>query len=119
MVDDNKDSQKAEFIGNSPESFLTISSSIGKIEGYKLKETGDSTGIFQGIIGLIGTTDDDVVIPYVHGDKKISKTQGSGIDDGFLQFKHNDVIKITYKRKPDVVTLSAFAVTKLDIDTKK
>lgn len=87
-----KDSQKPEFVGNSSESFLTISSSIGKLEGYKLKETGNSTGIFQGVIGFT----------------KNLKTQGIGTDDGYLQVKENDEIKIIYKRKSDITTLIAY-----------
>ena len=106
--DADKDSQKPEFVGDSSESLLTISSSIGSIDGYKLRETGDSTGIFQGTIGLVGVLDNGTIIPYVHGNKEISKTQGVGIDDGFLQVKPNDEIKISYKNKSNIITLIAF-----------
>jgi len=107
--DADKDSQKSELIGDSSESFLTISSSMGSIDGYRLRETGDSTGIFQGIIGLIGTFDDGTIVPRTIDNQQISKTQGTGIDDGFLQVKPNDEIKINYKTKSDIVTLTAFS----------
>ncbi|MCV0365658.1 MAG: toll/interleukin-1 receptor domain-containing protein [Nitrosopumilus sp.] len=107
--DADKDSQKQESVGNTEESFLTISSSMGKLTGYKLTETGDSTGIFQGIIGLIGTHDDGTKIPYVDNEHNISKTQGNGPDNGFIQVKQSDEIKITYKRKSDTTVLTAFA----------
>ena len=49
----NKNSKKAEYIGDKPDHSLTISSDLGIIRNYKLRETGDSTGIFQAIIGLM------------------------------------------------------------------
>ncbi len=48
----NKDNQKPEIIGNKPDHRLIISSSHGMIKNYKLKETGDSTGVFQGLLKL-------------------------------------------------------------------
>ena len=107
--DADKDSQKPEFVGDSSESLLTISSSMGRIDGYKLRETGDSTGIFQGIIRLVGVLDNGTIIPYVLDNQEISKTQGVGTDDGFLQVKPNDEIKISYKNKSNIITLTAFS----------
>lgn len=49
----DKDNEKAETIGNKPHHCLTISSSHGEIKNYKLLETDDSTGIFQGVITLV------------------------------------------------------------------
>lgn len=118
--DADKDSQMPEFVGNSSESFLTISSSIDKIEGYQMWETGDSTGIFQGVIELIGILDDGIIIPHSPNDN-ISKLlqEGNSVDVTHLRFKQNDKIKITYKRKSDVTTLIAHATNKIDLDYKK
>ncbi|MGY5147896.1 MAG: TIR domain-containing protein [Candidatus Nitrosopumilus sp. bin_7KS] len=118
--DGDKDSQEVEVIGTSPESFITISSSIDKIEGYPLCETGDSTGIFQGVIGLIGTLDDGTVMPYSHTENfsKFLEERGSA-NVGYLNFKQNDTIKIIYTRKSDVTTLVAHATNKIDLGTKK
>lgn len=117
--DADKDSQMPEFIGDSLESFLTISSSLSSIDGYRLLETGNSTGIFQGIIGLIETFDDGTVVPRNIGNEKISKTQGTGIEDGFLQVKPNDEIKISYRNKSDVITLTADAFFPVVVELNK
>jgi len=118
--DADKDSQKVEIVGDSPESFLTISTSIDRIEGIKLLETGDSTGIFQGVIGLIGTLDDGTIMPYSHTEnffKLLQERNAVGVTP--LRFNQNDTIKITYKRKSDVITLIAHATNKIDLGTKK
>jgi len=114
--DGDKDSQKVEVIGTSSESFITILSSIDKIEGIPLWETGDSTGIFQGVIGLIGTLDDGTVMPYSHTENfsKFLEERGSA-DVRYLNFKQNDTIKITYTRKSDVTTLVAHVTNKIDL----
>lgn len=107
--DADKDLQKPEFVGNSADSILTISSRFGSIKGYQLKETGNSTGIFQGVIRLIGTFDDGTAVPCYYENKCISKTQGTGISDGFLQVSTGDEITITYKRGSETATLTAFS----------
>ena len=104
----DKDSIKAELIGNSPEHSLTISSSYGSIKNYKLRETGDSTGIFQGIIGILGIRKNGIVIPQNFDGKVIDKIQGTGIEDGFIGGEPGDKITISYKNSTNVVSLSVF-----------
>ena len=120
--DADKDSQQSEFIGDRPDAQVTIQSSQGKISNYRLRETGDSTGIFQGIIGLIGVHEDGTRQGYVLDDKIITKTQGTGIDDGFLEVKRIDQITFTYTNRSDIVRLSAqtsnFGAT-VELDQKR
>lgn len=107
--DGDKDSNKAELVGNRQDSYLTISSSQGTISRYKLRETGDSTGIFQGIIGIIGAVGKKTVRPYKLGNRIITKNQGKGIDDGFLKVERGGEIIFTYSNKKSTVELHAFA----------
>ena len=107
--DADKDSNKVEFVGNRKDSLLTISTSEGEIKKYKLRETGDSTAIFQGIIGLIGVHDNEKVQGYSLGKKIIKKTQGHGIDDGFIRVKRGGKIIITYDNGYDIAELTAFS----------
>ena len=92
---ENKDSNETENIGDRPNSLLTISCGNNKIVGYKLRETGDSTGIFQGIIGIIGNYEGEI-LGYQLEDKIITKTQGNGPHDGFIQVSYNERINIEY-----------------------
>lgn len=88
--DHDKDSQKAEIIGNKPGHNLTISSAHGKITNYKLLETGDSTGIFQGLITLIPTNT-------IKGGKKIrNKSKGTGPINGKLPVKMGEKITVKF-----------------------
>jgi len=52
--DADMDNETPEFVGDRNDSKIIIESKYGKIDGYKLRETGDSAGIFQGIIGILG-----------------------------------------------------------------
>jgi len=117
--DADKDSYVPEYVGNSPDSQLIISSSQGKIENYKLRETGDSTGIFQGLIGFIGVFGDGTKHGYNLDGKILTQTQGTVVDDGFLEVKRSDKIIISYKNRFKKVQLTAFtsnfgAVIELD-----
>jgi len=117
--DADKDVFKAEFIGAQPNSRLTISSSKGKIRKYLLQETGESTGIFQGVLGFIGVTDDGKIVPKRYGKKLIKKTQGVGIEDGFIEVLERDELKISYITRAGKTTLSAFVVKEEDIMSEK
>lgn len=106
--DADKDNQVAEYVGDTEDSKLIIESKYGKIEGYKLRETGDSTGIFQGIIGILGVRKDGTVIPRSIDGKIIDKIQGTGIDNGFIGGAPGEEIIISYKNKSNVEHLSIF-----------
>jgi len=99
----DRDNQRPEIIGNKPDHSLTISSSRGIIKNYKLRETGDSTGIFQGIIGLLP--------PYsIKNGKKIrNKARGKGILDGYLPVGIAEEIKFEFKSKSGTAKLNAFS----------
>ena len=74
----DKDSEKREYIGDKSDHSLTISSDLGTIKNYKLRETDKSTGIFQAIIGLLP--------PFTikKGKRIRNKARGTGLEDGYL-----------------------------------
>jgi len=98
----DKDNQRPETIGNKPEHCLTISSSCGSINNYKLVETGDSTGIFQGIIRLIPK------YSRIGKKKKMNQPRGSGPINGSLPVGIADEIIIQFKSKSGDEKLVAF-----------
>lgn len=104
--DADKDNEVVEFVGDSKDSKVVIESKYGKIDGYRLRETGDSTGIFQGIVGILGIRNNGTVIPKRFGEKLIEKIQGVGIDDGFIGGRDGDEIIISYKNKTKAASLS-------------
>lgn len=106
--DADKDNQKAEYVGDREDSKLIIESPYGKIENYRLLETGDSTGIFQGILGIIGIHGDGTVIRRNVDGKIIDSIQGKEIQDGFIGGSPGDQIRITYKNKKGTASLIAF-----------
>ena len=106
--DADKDSEKVEFVGDREDSKIIVESKYGKIDGYRLRETGKSVGIFQGIIGFLPVSRDGTVIPQKFGDKTIDKIQGTGIEDGFIGGRPGDEITISYKNSTNVVPLTVF-----------
>ena len=106
--DADKDSEKVEFVGDREDSKIIVESKYGKIDGYALRETGKSEGIFQGIIGILRILRDGTVIPQKFGDKTIDKIQGTGIDDGFIGGIPGDEITISYKNSAGGVSLAVF-----------
>lgn len=106
--DSNKDSLKIDHIGNRKDSKLVIKSKHGKIDGYKLRETGNSTGIFQGEIGMLRFLPDGTVNKQERNGKIINKVQGSGIDDGFMGAEFGEKIKISYKSKSGATSTTVF-----------
>lgn len=95
--DSDKDSDAPEYVGDREDSKLIIESEDGRIEGYRLLETGDSTAIFQGVVGILGVRDDGTVVPHRFGGLVIDKTQGIGIEDGYIAVRPGGMITITYK----------------------
>lgn len=122
--DADKDNQVAEYVGDREDSKLIIKSKHGEIKGYRLRETGDSTGIFQGIIGILGIREDGSILKRNVNGKIIDKIQGTGVDDGFIAGKRGEEITISYKNKTGTAHLTAFmsnwgATIKMDKKTYK
>lgn len=95
--DSDRDSGAAEYVGDRADSKLVIETDSGRIDGYRLEETGPSTGIFQGIVGILGVREDGSVVPYDTGDGPVGRTQGTGIDDGYIAARPGSEITITYR----------------------
>jgi len=98
----DRDSERVEKIGDKSYSKLIIETSKGKISNYQLKETGTSTGIFQGIIGLTSGK-------YIANNiRKIWKTSGKGPLNGYIPASIGDSIYFTYKKGKEIEKLIAF-----------
>ncbi len=108
--DGDKDSDLAEYVGDREDAKLTIKSSKGKLENFRLWETGNSTGIFQGIIGFIGVNEDGTKKPYDHNGTLIETTQGDQFDDGFIEVTDHDELEITYTNATKTAKLIAFVL---------
>jgi len=117
--DADKDSDEVEFVGDRSDSKLIIESSKGKLENYRLQETGDSTAIFQGLIGFIGVKDDGKVEPYTDGKKSITKTQGKEFDDGFLEVAEQEELVISYSNATGTAHLTVFVIKSFESVLKK
>jgi len=122
--DADKDSQKIEFVGNREDSKLIIEGKHGKINGYRLMETDKSTAIFQGIIGFLRARNDGTVIPQKYEDEIIDKTQGTGIEDGYIAGMRGEEILLTYTSPAGTARLTVFlsdfgALVELDQKTYK
>ena len=108
--DADKDNNVPEIAGDRYDSKLVIASSKGRIENYRLRETGDSTGIFQGILGFIGVNKDGTKAPYDANGKTVYETQGTEYDNGFLEVSENDELKITYENATGKSELTACVI---------
>jgi hypothetical protein len=108
--DADRDNQVVEFVGDREDAKLTIETSRGKLENYRLRETGNSTGIFQGIIGFIGVNDDGTKVPYDLNGTLIDTTQGTQVDDGFIEVSKNDELVITYSNATRGTRLLAYVI---------
>ena len=106
--DADKDSQMVDYVGDREDSKLIIESKYGKIDGYKLRETGNSTCVFQGIIGILGIRKDGMVIPRNVDGKIIDKVQGTKIDDGFIGGMPGDELTVIYKNNTGTAYLTLF-----------
>jgi plastocyanin len=99
----DKDNQKAEIIGNSPDNMIIISSSHGMIKGYKLLETGDSTGIFQGVLQLAP------LHALKKGKRMKNVAKGTGPFDGQLPVSIGEEILIEFKSNSGNEKFSIFS----------
>ena len=119
--DADKDSKVAEFVGDRNNSKITIESKYGNIDEYRLRETGNSTGIFQGTIGFLKIRKNGTVVPQNINGNIIDKIQGKGIDDGFIGGQRGDEIIIRYENNANVIShsviISNFGAT-VEMDQK-
>ena len=93
----NADSAAKERVGDTEKSKLVIMSPHGTIDGYRLKETGTSTGIFQGLVRCMGVRDDGSVRKTMLDDNVyVDKTQGTGTQDGVIACSPGNLIRIKY-----------------------
>lgn len=101
--DENKDSEKIGTIGNRKYSYLSVSTSLGKIVKYKLEETGKNTGIFQGKIKILG--------PKYDKNKKRSsvKAKGKGPFDGEIPCHRGEQIVFTYSKPEKTKQMFAYS----------
>ncbi|MDE1818836.1 MAG: hypothetical protein KGI19_09565 [Thaumarchaeota archaeon] len=98
----NRDSTKVESAGNRLDSFVTIEDSLGKIRGYKLIETGKSTGIFEGILRIVP--------PYElkNGKYVKSHTKGHGPYDGVIPAHRGEQIHFRYSNDSEQASLEGY-----------
>ena len=92
----NKDGSKRDYAGASDKSKLVIDSPHGRIDGYRLEETGNSTGVFRGQIRIIGVRNDGSVMGTEIGGAHIDKTQGKGGQDGAIACGPGQPVHIRY-----------------------
>ena len=95
------DNEKAETIGNRKDNSVIVSTSKGKISEYALRETGNSTGIFQGVIGFMPPTYSK------NGKKSYPKSKGKGPNDGYISATIDDTVTIEFKNKHETVKTQA------------
>lgn len=118
----NKDGSKRDYAGASDKSRLVIDSPHGRIDGYRLEETGNSTGIFRGRIRIIGVRIDGSVMGTEIGGARIDKTQGKGGQDGAIACGPGQAIHIRYTNAVGIgaATVSGVAVNPdVEMDKKE
>ena len=108
--DADKDHALVEYVGDRQDAKLTIKSSKGILKNFRLAETGDSTGIFQGVIGFIGVNEDGTKKPYEIDGNSYTTTQGHQVDDGFIEVIDSDELEITYTNATKTAKLTAFVL---------
>jgi len=98
--DSDKDNQKVETIGNRSNSKVTIKTSNGLLTNYSLRETGESTGIFQGLIQLTGFKNDFISSGHI---PNFGTTSGSGPTNGLLSCSNNDVLEVIFENGSETI----------------
>ena len=106
--DADKNSEIVEYVGDREDSKLVIKSPYGKIDGYRLRETGESTGIFQGIVRISGVHKDGSMIPQNIDGQIIDRIQGTGMLDGCIGGASGDELSATYTSKSGTDQLSFY-----------
>ena len=107
VIDPNsdRDSKTVEYVGDRRDSRLVIEADHGRIEGYRLEETGPSTGIFQGIVGILGVSEDGIVAPRRSGELAVGRTPDAGMDRLYIAARPGGRITLTYECGPISVRL--------------
>lgn len=91
------DSAVEESVGDTKRSRLVIMSPHGKIDGYRLVETGKSTGVFRGWVRCMGVRRDGSVRGTTLDDGAyVDRTQGTGAEDGVIACSPGNLIRIKY-----------------------
>lgn len=98
--DSDKDNQRIETIGDKSDSKITIKTSKGTLSNYSLEETGESTGIFQGLIQLTGFKNDLLKSKYL---PNFGSTSGSGPTNGLLECSNDDVFEVIFEHANETV----------------
>ncbi|MDA8009645.1 MAG: hypothetical protein MPK75_08060, partial [Alphaproteobacteria bacterium] len=95
--DHNFDSSLIDEIGRDATDPLQVSTREGKIDNYRLAETGPDTGIFTGEVILTGFDYRDIE------DVRITpgEPRGDGPTDGFLPASDDDGITVSYEYSED------------------
>lgn len=102
--DSDKDNQKIETIGDKPDSRITIKTGKGTLTDYSLRETGESTGIFQGIIKLTGFKNNLLKADHI---TNFGITSGYGPADGLLACSNNDGLRVTFEHGNEKIAAQA------------
>lgn len=100
----NKD--KPTSIGQPPDQKITISTSKGEIQNYKLIETGKNTGIFTGEVCLTGFKG-HVSKGYQKEVKGSTDGSNSGPKDGLIACSNDDYVSVAFTTRYDTVMGSA------------
>ena len=108
---------KKEFIGNSKKSRLVIESPHGRIDGYRLRETGPLTRTFQGRVRCLGMRGDGTARGAVINGKYVDRTGGRGEEDGAIACGPNQQVHIRYASEAGEGT-TAVLVREFDNDVK-
>lgn len=87
-------------IGSDPENPITVSTSRGKITGYKLVETSIGSGIFVGEIKLSGFPGHELS-NFGNRAFPMGITRGSGSSDGLIACTEDDGISISFRFSDD------------------
>lgn len=101
--DSNKDNRSVESIGDRPDSRIVIETDLGRIDGYRLVESGPGTGIFQGVVEI-----EAVELQKEQGEAAHAAS-GAGSDDGRIACKKGEEIRIRYTNGEDTAEMAARA----------
>ncbi len=101
-----QNSDEIESIGDKPDRKITISTSKGKLENYRLEETRKDTGIFTGEIKLTGFSGHDATGDGNSNDAT-GKIEGTGPRDGKISCSNKDGITINLETPTKTVSGSA------------
>lgn len=98
---------------------LVIVSPHGRIDGYRLRETGPSTGTFRGRLRCLGVRGDGTVRGDMVSGKYVDRTGGRGSEDGAIACGPNQTIRIRYTSKSGEATAAVLvggldAIVELD-----